>query len=116
MNKNDKQLEPSNESRRNFLRSGASMSAAVGLVGAASIGTSTAYADDFSVDQGDASLDGGNRAQTAAKLKRELANQQRNETFQLGDQKDNNDEQRYSSERFYASFYKTLLVKQRHSR
>lgn len=97
-----------NPSRRNFFN----LTAAAGVastVGATSlINSSDASADDFSVFDSDASLNGGNRAKTVAWLKKKLANDQKEEVWLLNDQLDNNDDKRYSDERFYASFYKTL--------
>lgn len=100
-----------NESRRSFLTSTASVTAATvaGAGGvASSLLSSSASADDFSSFEGDPALDGANRARYAAKLKRKLAKKQLEDTFHLPDQFDNNDEQRYRDENFYASFHKTL--------
>ncbi len=97
------------KSRRKFLKLSVASGAAVasgGLI-SATVATS-ALADDFSVTDFDQSTPVGSRAEAAFKLRRKAARQHFNETLSLADQLDNNDEHRYKSQRFYASFSKTL--------
>lgn len=102
---------PESKSRRSFMCSTASASVA-GIIsagsGASLLISSKAEADDFSPNNNDLSLTGGNRATNAANLKKKLANQQKRNTLSLPDQLDNNDENRYQDTQFYASFHKSL--------
>ena len=99
-------------SRRDFLKLGAGVGAAAAGLAAGAIAPTAAVADDFSPFDIDPSvnplLNARRRAVAAFNLKDFAARQHLGETFALGRQRDNNDEQRYAGERYYASFTKTL--------
>ena len=95
-------------SRRRFLKISATSGAAVVAGSAISLAPSLAQADDFSVGDSDASLGGGNRAVQAAINKIYCARKRFSETAALPEQKDNNDENRYKNDNFYASYSKAL--------
>lgn len=91
--------------RRDFFKFGAG--AIAGLTAVA--GSSSAFADDFSPFEFDPSVSpSGWRARKAFRLKIQAAQQHLITTLNAGVQNDNNDEQRYADENYYASFTKTL--------
>lgn len=108
MSNKDHIEEKQSNTRRQFLKVGATSGAAIAAGSALTLGAMPAMADDFSSRQGDRALNGQNRAVTAANIKVDAAEQHFNETVWLPNQLDNNDERRYRSDRFYASFTKTL--------
>ncbi len=91
--------------RRRFMQLGAA-----GVVAGAGISMSSSpvLATDFSVYDRDKALGGDFRVSQAAELKIYAAKQHFYETLALPDQLDNNDEQRYRNDNFYASFTKCL--------
>ncbi|MEN0044707.1 MAG: vanadium-dependent haloperoxidase [Pseudomonadota bacterium] len=95
-------------SRRNFLKMGAAVAGAA----TGGLATSAAQADDFRPLDIDPSVDVPNgpdrRVRAARDLRIDAARQHFLDTFSVGVQRDNNDEQRYADQRFYASFTKTL--------
>ena len=104
--------QPHDPSRRTFLCSASSVGAMAGLTSGLTAGgllpVGQAHADDFSIDDNDPAFGDQPRIHQAARLKIHLAKEQKRESRFLDDQKDNNDEQRYEDERYYASFHKTL--------
>ncbi len=100
-------------SRRRFLKLGAGVVAG-GAAGV--IAPSAAMADDFDPSDLDTSVPPGGgprkRKNEAYRIRDRAARQHLQDTNALGTQFDNNDENRYSSERYYASFTKTLPCNQ----
>ena len=109
----DKKDELSNTaSRREFLKFGAGISAGAAVAAVGVLKSNAALADDFSPSDFDPSisppLTANRRARAAYELKEQAARQHLSDTFELGSQLDNDDEQRYAAENYYASFTKTL--------
>lgn len=104
------EVSSTSQSRRSFLGSTLGLTSATVLAGSVGSGllAPAAQATDFYPEDSDRSLNGRNRAKVAAQLKRRAARRQQNRTLDMEAQLDNNDERRYSEERYYASFYKTL--------
>jgi hypothetical protein len=102
----------STTSRREFLKISAGVSAGAAAAAVGVLKPNMALADDFSPSDFDPSisppLTANRRAGAAYQLKEQAARQHLRDTFELGTQLDNNDEQRYAAENYYASFTKTL--------
>ena len=98
------------QSRRQFLGSTLGVTSTAVLAGSVggTVFTPKAQASDFFPGSGDPSLDGENRAEIAAQVKKQAADRQLQHTLSLPPQLDNDDELRYRSQNFYASFHKTL--------
>lgn len=94
-------------SRRGFLRLGARASAAA-AVGASATLNSDAQAKELFSRKNEKNSDRCGRAQAAFHRKRQAAATFRSETLELPDQLDNGDEALYASDRYIASFSKTL--------
>ncbi len=100
-------------SRRDFLKLSATSGTALAAGAALGLGgASSANADDFNPFQFEPSSPLGNRALKAAEINIRAANQQFRETLRLPTQFDNNDERRYASQNFYASYSKCLPCNQ----
>lgn len=96
-------------SRRDFLKLSATSGTAIAAGAALGLGgASSANADDFNPFQFEPSSPLGNRALKSAEIKIRAANTQFRDTLRLPTQFDNNDERRYASENFYASYSKCL--------
>lgn len=100
-------------SRRSFLRVGAGSGAALAgvLAGTGSLSKARAYGGRRRPTRG--RVLAVKRAKRAAELKRQAAHALARETIALPLQRDNNDEERYADERYYASFTKTLRSNRR---
>ncbi|MDJ0940824.1 MAG: vanadium-dependent haloperoxidase, partial [Woeseiaceae bacterium] len=101
--------------RRSFLTRSA-VAAGVAASGVAAVAPNTAMADDFNPRDNDPSVrrkTGLFRRKNAAyRIRENAASQHLAYTHTLGTQRDNNDEHRYSGDRYYASFTKTLPCNQ----
>ena len=102
------QSEENDSSRRRFLKAGLTTGAVVATTAVTGLTAPETKADDFSVNDSDKSVNGNTRASVAALQKIYSAKERFYETKNLPDQNDNNDENRYKNDRFYASFTKTL--------
>ena len=95
---------------------GAGVGAAVASGAVAAIAPNSAAADDFDPGDLDPSVGPGGgprrRKNEAYRIRERAARQHLNETNALWTQFDNNDELRYSGDRYYASFTKTLPCNQ----
>jgi len=95
--------------RRQFLKfSTASTAAVIAGSGVALAPFSKASATDYSVLDRDPALRGERRATRAGQIRLNATRKHFNDTLKLPTQHDNNDERRYKSQNFYASFTKTL--------
>lgn len=97
---------PMGASRRAFLRIGAGTSMATAAV--TGLVPSKAKAERFSSNSTEPSLGGRTRAASVRDLRADRAQELHDQTVALADQLCNEDEARYRSERYYASFSKTL--------
>ncbi|GAB4197584.1 MAG: vanadium-dependent haloperoxidase [Wenzhouxiangellaceae bacterium] len=105
----DTEVSDTQPSRRKFLKlsAGSGAALAAGAV-AGTLPAQKALADDFSPFDVDPSAPGASRAIAAFRLKVRAGQQHLLDTYRLGHQLDNNDEQRYAGDNYYASFTKTL--------
>ncbi len=100
-------INSNSTSRRDFLKISTSAVAAAGVAGTIG-GVSSAHADDFYVDDFDASTESGSRRIDALAIRVNAAERESNFTLSLGPQLDNDDEARYKDQRYYASYSKSL--------
>ena len=97
-------------SRRRFLKFSATSSAAIAAGSTLGLAPTAVMADDFSSRDRDRSLAGKNRAITSTGLRIHSAKKSLYHTLRLPDQKNNNDEHRYSKESFLPASQKPCLV------
>jgi len=95
--------------RRHFLKFSTVSTAAVMASGAMVLTpVKEARATDYSVSDSDPALGGEQRATRAGQIRLDAARQHFDDTLLLSTQRDNNDENRYRQQDYYASFTKTL--------